>query len=97
MPRLTRDEVFESTTEAAELAEIENLRTIIWNYSEAIQYLIKNSHQSYQLDTGQTTQRVTRLDLRSLIDTRKILVSELDERLSAAGLRRSVVTVRPAF
>ena len=57
--------------------EFQNLKNLIFKYDEAISALLTGTHQSYQLDTGQTMQRVTRLNLAELYSTRKQLMSEL--------------------
>lgn len=97
MPLLPTTVVLESDQAQYELNEIANLKVIIHAYNTAILALTLGTHQSYQLDTGQTSQRVTRLDLSSLIETRKLLVDELETRQAAAGLLRSVVTVIPEW
>jgi hypothetical protein len=95
MPKLTTTEIMELTESEFNDSEITNLRIIIYEYSKAIRALVSGKHASYELNTGQTSQRVTRLDLDSLISTRKLLLEELQTRESAAGLNRSVVTVQP--
>lgn len=93
MPLLSRTETFETTSKDRDSAYIENLRTIIWEYDKAILALVSGTHQSYLLDTGQTSQRVTRLDLKNLVETRRLLIDELETREARTG--RGVVTVRP--
>ena len=97
MPLLPTTTVFETSESQYQLNEINNLKIIIHAYNAAILALTLGTHQSYQLDTGQTSQRVTRLDLTSLIETRKLLVDELETRQAAAGFLRSVVTVIPEW
>jgi len=74
-----------------------NLQNLIFKYDQAISALVSGNHSSYQLDTGQSMQRVTRLDLDSLRATRKEMMSELDSLASRLGKNRSVVVVRPDF
>jgi len=97
MPKLTSTYIFESSESDYNLSEIDNLKIIIHAYDLAIQALIVGKHSSYQLDTGQSSQRVTRLDLSMLIDTRKKLITELESRQSAAGIGRNGVVVMPCF
>jgi len=77
--------------------QISELETMITNINEAINVLITGTHQSYQLETGQTSQRVTRLDLDQLKKTRSDLIAERSDLIAACGLDRSVVTVVPGF
>ena len=97
MPIITRTETFETTDADFNRSEIENLRTMIYEYSKAIKALVSGRHASYQLDTGQSSQRVTRNDLQKLVETRRLLIDELEARQSAAGLTRSAVTVYPSW
>ena len=77
--------------------QITEIETIITNINAAINALLIGDHQSYLLDTGQSQQRVTRLDLDALRKMRTDYIAERDELLAACGLNRSVVTVGPAF
>lgn len=97
MPKLSSTYTFESTESDYNASEIDNLKILIHAYDLAIQNLISNRHASYEIDTGQTKQRVTRLDLKNLIETRKILIEELESRLSIAGLNRNGVVIVPCF
>lgn len=97
MPTIPNTYTFESTESEYNLNEIQNLKVLIQNYNLAIQALTLQKTQSYEIDTGQTRQRVTRFDLPSLVQTRNLLVEELESRQGAAGLIRSAVTVYPCF
>lgn len=97
MPNLTNPYTFETTEADYNLAEIQNLKILIHNYDLAIQALTLQKTQSYELDTGQSRQRVTRFDLSKLIETRKMLIDELESRQGAAGLIRTAVTMYPCF
>lgn len=77
--------------------QITEIETIIANINAAINALLTGTHQSYLLDTGQTQQRVTRLDLDALRKMRSDYISERDELRASCGLGRSVVTVGPCF
>jgi hypothetical protein len=95
MPIISRKETFETTDEAFNIAEIENLKTIIYEYSKAIKALVSGTHSRYDINTGQTSQSVTRLDMSMLVNTRKQLIDELETRQAQAGLIRSCVQVVP--
>jgi len=47
--------------------ELKNSRVLLFKINEAISVVSTANHQSYTLDTGQTKQTVTRIDLPSLI------------------------------
>ena len=79
------------------ITQITEIETIITNINTAINALLTGNHASYLLDTGQTQQRVTRLDLERLRKMRTEYIAERDELQAACGLNRSVVTVGPAF
>jgi len=70
---------------------------LIYNIEVAIDALVQGGHRSYELNTGQTTQRVTRENLNELYDLRKNLISELETRLATENINRPVVTVIPEW
>ncbi len=61
----TSPAVSETSTEYYQ-AELKNARDRLYKLNQAIKSLTDGNHQSYQLDTGQSSQRVTRLDLPEL-------------------------------
>jgi hypothetical protein len=63
--------------------EYQNLKNLVYKYDEAISALLSGNHQSYQLDTGQSMQRVTRLDLAELQNRR----DQADTRLATLAVR----------
>lgn len=79
------------------LQQIEDTKTIITNVTAAINALLVSDHASYELDTGQTRQRVTRLNLDDLRRMRKNLYSELQSLEILAGVTPSTITVQPGF
>ncbi len=58
--------------------EYNNLKNLVFKYDEAISALLTGGHASYQIDTGQTMQRVTRLDLAMLQEKRDIAENKLN-------------------
>lgn len=77
-------------------ARIAATKTQIENYEDAIAQLGSGAVQSYSLDTGQTRQSVTKLDLQGLQAT----VDSLYNRLDILRNRRygtGVTTMRPDF
>lgn len=97
MPTIPNTYTFESTEAEYNLNEIQNLKVLIYELGLAISYLLKNKHGSYEIDTGQTRQRVTRLNLKDLIKERGALIDELESRQGTAGLIRTAVTMHPCF
>ena len=77
--------------------EYQNVKALVFMYDEAISFLIANQHASYEIDSGQSKQRVTRLDLPSLELTQRNLLKRLDNLASRLGYNRSVVVVTPGF
>ena len=57
--------------------QYQNLKNLVFKYEEAIDALLSGKHQSYQLDTGQSMQRVTRFDIKSLQDMRDVAATRL--------------------
>lgn len=57
----------------------------IASYEDAIDFLIANPTRSYTLDTGQSSQTVTRYNLKDLQDQLNILYSRRDSILARCG------------
>ena len=57
--------------------QYQNLKNLVFKYEEAIDALLSGKHQSYQLDTGQSMQRVTRFDIKNLQDMRDVAAIRL--------------------
>lgn len=78
------------------LDRITATRAQIVAYEAAIEALVAGGIQSYILDTGQTTQTVTKLDLADLqkaMDGLYNRCATLEARLNGSG----VLTVRPCW
>lgn len=76
--------------------KIETLKAIIDAYDSAIIALVGGGVQSYTLDTGQTRQTVTKMDILSLQSKRSSLYNELvtlDARINGGN----VGVARPAW
>ena len=75
---------------------IDKIKTIIINIEDALTAIISGRQESYDLDTGQSRQRVTRLDIEKL---RKMyrdyleLLNELEGQ-SADSDRSSTIQIR---
>lgn len=76
--------------------KINNLMTMIDAYDSAIIALVGGGVQSYMLDTGQTRQSVTKMDIASLQRNRSSLYNEL-VTLNARANGGNVGVVRPAW
>ena len=78
--------------------ELTNLKILLNKIDLAIQTLITGNHASYELDTGQTTQRVTRQDLQKLTEWRDSLMSSIRDLELKIGIgKKGIRYVRPAF
>lgn len=70
--------------------EYQNLKNLVFQYDEAIAAILTGGHQSYQLDTGQSMQRVTRFNIKELQETRDIAATRLGTL--ALRLRKTIGT-----
>ena len=70
--------------------EYQNLKNLVFQYDEAIAAIVEKGAQSYQLDTGQSMQRVTRFNIKELQETRDIAATRLGTL--ALRLRKTVGT-----
>lgn len=78
------------------LNEYENLKIILFEYDKAIMSV--SNHKSYTLNTGQTTQTVTRHDLSALINARNSILSQMRELELFLGIgKKGVIKVEPAW
>jgi len=78
--------------------ELINTRILLNNVDLAINALTVGNHASYQLDSGQTSQRVTRLDLDSLYKIREDLLSQIHDLEIKCGVNgHGVVIARPGW
>jgi len=79
--------------------ELINSRILLYELNKAIQEVISSGHSSYQLDTGQSSQRVTRLDLTTLYAQRKALIGQIaDLEIHPCNTDgQNVKQVRPAW
>jgi hypothetical protein len=73
---------------------IVKIKSIIIEIENAIEALIIGNHQSYELDTGQGKQRVTRLDLATLKSAYKEYLELLNELESGSEQAESSSTVQ---
>ena len=77
--------------------QYQNLKVLVFKYEEAIDALLTGGHQSYELDTGQTRQRVTRFDLKDLQDMRDIAATRLATLAARLQKTKAIKQVRPAW
>lgn len=77
--------------------EYQNVKALIFQYDQAISAVLTGNLSSYKLDSGQSSQSLTRLPLSELESTQKQLLKRLDNLASRLGYNRSVVVVTPGF
>jgi hypothetical protein len=78
--------------------ELKNSRVLLFNIDEAIKVISTSNHQSYTLDTGQSSQTVTRVNLPSLISQREILINRISQLEKYLGEGKpSVIQTRPGW
>ncbi|MEI0477938.1 MULTISPECIES: hypothetical protein [Brachyspira] len=76
--------------------EYNNLRILLFEYDKAI--LSVQNHKSYTLNTGQTTQTVTRHNLSELIEAKKDILNQMRELEMHLGIGKpSVIHVNPSW
>jgi len=74
---------------------LKNTRIILHEYDLAIYNLTTGGHQDYTLNSGQSSQRVTRFDLPRLIEMRGLLLSQIADLELLAGERVGIRQVCP--
>jgi hypothetical protein len=77
--------------------EYQNLKTLVFQYDEAISGLLSRRIQSYEIDTGQNRTRVTQIDLPELQKLRDMTAARLSELAARLGKTRSTPQIRPGW
>lgn len=78
--------------------ELKNSRVLLFKINEAIDAISTSNHQSYTLDTGQTSQTVTRVNLPSLISQRDKLIDRISQLEKYLGEGKpNVIQTRPGW
>jgi len=78
--------------------ELKNSRILLFEIDKAIKAISISNHQSYTLDTGQTSQTVTRVNLPSLISQRDKLIDRISQLEKYLGEGKpSVIQTRPGW
>lgn len=90
-------EAYDQTSDQYWTDELENLRILLFNINKGINSLLTSNHQSYELNTGQSSQRVTRLNLAELKDLRSEVMFQINELEILLGIKKSIVYVRPGW
>jgi hypothetical protein len=77
--------------------ELCNLQKLVYQYEVALSALLTGTHQSYEIDTGQSRQRVTRLDIDDLQKTLQNMRTRLAELELFLGKRVQARQINPCF
>ncbi len=78
--------------------ELENAKILLHEIDKALHTLVMGGHQSYELDTGQSRQRVTRHDIKKLETWRSNLLVEIRRLEIQCGVGEPAVKiVRPGW
>ncbi len=78
--------------------ELHNAKVLLHEVDKALHTLIVGGHQSYELDTGQSRQRVTRQDLGKLETWRSSLLADIKRLEAMCGEGEPAVKiVRPGW
>ena len=77
--------------------EYQNLKNLVFQYDEAIAAILTGGHQSYQLDTGQSMQRVTRFNIKEVQETRNALEGRLSDLAVRLRKTKGQIQALPAW
>ena len=77
--------------------DLKNARILLYNTELALDALITGNHQSYELDTGQGKQRVTRLSIPELTSQMEYLESKIARLELYLGERQGSTQIIPGF
>jgi hypothetical protein len=74
-----------------------NSKIILFEYDKAILSLSKLNHKSYTLNTGQSSQTVTRQDLPMLVEMRQLIMSQIDDLEKMLNIRKPTIQILPGW
>ena len=77
--------------------EYQNLKNLVFQYDEAIAAILTGGHQSYQLDTGQSMQRVTRVNIKEIQEMRDIAAGKLADLAVRLRKTKGQIQALPAW
>ncbi len=78
--------------------ELVNSKVLLVEIEKAILTITQQNHQSYKLNSGQSSQTVTRADLPSLINRRQELIGQIRQIEILLGVGNpSVITAKPGW
>lgn len=78
-------------------AELQNSKILLFEVNKGINTIITSGHSSYELNTGQSSQSVKRLNLSELRELRTELINMIDELEKLLGIRDSIIQICPGF
>ena len=77
--------------------EYQNLKNLVFQYDEAIAAILTGGHQSYQLDTGQSMQRVTRVNIKEIQEMRDVAAGKLADLAVRLRKTKGQIQALPAW
>lgn len=77
--------------------EFQNLKTLVFKYDEAISAILTGGHASYQLDTGQSMQRVTRFNIKEIQEMRDVAAGRLADLAVRLRKTKGQIQALPAW
>lgn len=91
-------EITTQTTTQFYTDELTNSKILLFEIDKAILTITQGNHQSYKLNSGQSSQTVTRADLPSLINRRQELIGQIRQLEILLGCGNpSVINTRPGW
>jgi len=77
--------------------ELKNSRVLLFELNKAILAILKGGHHSYQINTGQNSQNVTRENINDVINQRDCLLYQISQLENMLGIRAVVKHVVPGW
>jgi histidine ammonia-lyase len=78
-------------------AELQNNKILLYEVNKGIKAILTQGHQRYEINTGQSSQSVTRMSLEDLRQLRTELINMIDELEKALGVRSNTIQIVPGF
>jgi hypothetical protein len=78
-------------------SELQNAKILLYEVNKGINTIITQGHSRYEINTGQSSQSVTRMSLEDLRQLRTELINQIDEYEKFLGIRSNTIQICPGF
>ena len=78
-------------------SELQNNKILLYEVNKGINTILTQGHAKYEINTGQSSQSVTRMSIEDLRQLRTELINMIDELEKLLGIRSNTIQICPGF